>query len=71
MDDHSASTALTRLISGREVQARTSLSRVTIWRRVRAGDFPAAVSLGANRIAWREAEVTAWINALSTTRGFN
>lgn len=42
-----------RLISRREVEARTSLSRATIWRKVRAGLFPKPVSLGS-RVAWRE-----------------
>lgn len=56
-----------RLINGREVQTRTSLSRATIWRRIRAGEFPPPVRLGANRVAWREAEVAAWIEALSTS----
>ena len=51
-----------RLLPASEVRARTSLSRATIWRRVRANEFPAPVCLGANRIAWREAEVTAWID---------
>lgn len=49
------------LISASEVRRRTSLSRATIWRRVRAGDFPAPVRLGVSRIAWREADVTNWI----------
>jgi prophage regulatory protein len=51
-----------RLISVKEVQTRTSLSRATIWRKVRAGAFPPPVSLGT-RVAWRESEVTAWIDA--------
>ena len=50
-----------RLLSAAEVIARTSLSRATIWRRTRNEGFPAPVHLGGNRIAWREAEVNAWI----------
>ena len=44
-----------------EVLARTGLSRVTIWRRVRAGTFPAPTELGENSIGWPESEITAWL----------
>jgi predicted DNA-binding transcriptional regulator AlpA len=36
-------------------------SRVTLWRRVRAGTFPAPVDLGGGRIAWVRSEIDAWI----------
>jgi predicted DNA-binding transcriptional regulator AlpA len=38
--------------------------RMTLWRRMRAGTFPAAVKLGGNRIAWRRCEIVAWIDSL-------
>ena len=44
-----------------EVMARTGLSRTTIWRRVRAGSFPAPVQLGENSIGWPESEIAIWI----------
>ena len=44
-----------------EVMARTGLSRTTIWRRVRAGTFPAPISLGENSIGWPESAITAWL----------
>lgn len=44
-----------------EVMVRTGLSRTTIWRRVRAGTFPAPVQLGENSIGWPESEITAWL----------
>ena len=37
--------------------ARMGWSRTTLWRRVRAGEFPAPVSTGANSIAFYEDEV--------------
>lgn len=43
-----------------EVMARTGLSRVTLWRRVRAGTFPAPKELGANSIGWPAAEIDNW-----------
>ena len=44
-----------------EVVARTGLSRVTIWRYERRGDFPARRRLGENSIGWIEGEINAWI----------
>jgi prophage regulatory protein len=46
------------------VLARTGTkSRVTLWRRVRAGTFPAPVDVGGGRIAWVRSEVDAWIES--------
>ncbi|MGH7074018.1 MAG: helix-turn-helix transcriptional regulator [Stellaceae bacterium] len=39
-------------------------SRVHLDRREKAGTFPRRVHLGANRVAWREEEITAWLAAL-------
>ena len=44
-----------------EVLTRTGLSRTTIWRRVRAGTFPAPIELGENSIGWPESEITSWL----------
>ena len=57
----SAVAPIPRLISPAEVRARTLMSRATIARRVAAREFPAPVRIGYNRIAWREADITAWI----------
>ena len=46
-----------------EVMARTGLSRTTLWRRMRAGTFPAATSLGENSIGWPEHLITEWIES--------
>ncbi len=50
-----------QMLRAPEVMARTGLSRVTIWRRVRAGTFPAPVQLGVNSIGWPASEITAWL----------
>lgn len=36
-------------------------SKSTLWRRVKAGDFPAPVRLSAGVTAWRAEEVHRWI----------
>ncbi len=51
----------TRMLRAPEVMARTGLSRSTIWRRVRAGTFPAPVELGVNSIGWPASAITEWL----------
>ena len=41
---------------------RTTLSRTTIWRKVRAGEFPAPITLGVNSIGWPDEEIEAWLD---------
>ena len=48
-----------RLLRPKEVMERMGWSRTTLWRRVRAGEFPAPVSTGANITAFYEDEVNA------------
>ncbi len=48
-----------RLLRTKQVMDRMGWSRTTLWRRVRAGDFPAPVSTGANITAFYEDEVNA------------
>jgi prophage regulatory protein len=46
-----------------EVMERTGLSRTTLWRRVRAGSFPAPKELGENSIGWPAAEIDKWCSS--------
>ncbi len=48
-----------RLLRPREVMARMGWSRTTLWRRVRAGKFPAPVETGVNSTGFFEDEVDA------------
>ena len=50
-----------RLMRLPEVVRATGLSRSTLYRKVKEGQFPAPVSLGPRSVAWRESEVLAWI----------
>ena len=52
----------TRLLSTHEVMARTTLSRSTLWRLSREGRIPQPIQITPNRIGWREAEITAWLD---------
>lgn len=49
------------ILRRREVQARTGLSRSTIYLYIQAGAFPRSVQLGPRAVGWLESEVSAWI----------
>ncbi|MDD2978062.1 AlpA family transcriptional regulator [Aquabacterium sp.] len=51
------------ILRRKQVEARTGLSRSTIYDRVKAGTFPAPVSLGAKAVGWIESEIDAWLTA--------
>lgn len=43
--------------------AITGLSYPTIWRRMRAGDFPHSFQLTPRRVGWKESEIEEWENS--------
>ena len=55
-----------RLLRRPEVEARTGLSRSTIYEWMKRGDFPQPVKLGERLVAWRESDVTAWLESRET-----
>ncbi|EBR9313920.1 AlpA family phage regulatory protein [Salmonella enterica subsp. enterica serovar Muenchen] len=44
-----------------DVVRRTSLSRPTIYRKMRAGAFPQKRKISERRVAWLEEEIDEWI----------
>jgi len=52
-----------RIIRTTEVQKMTGLSRTSIWREERKGEFPSRVSLSAGSVGWRLSEIEAWIQS--------
>lgn len=44
-----------------ELEARTGMSRATIYRRIKAGRFPRKVPMDGNVSVWREGDVAAWL----------
>ena len=50
-----------RILRPREVCEVLGLSRTTLWRRTRDGDFPPPIRLGANFIGWRSTDVEGWL----------
>jgi prophage regulatory protein len=49
-----------------DVETRTGLSRSTIYAWMERGDFPKPVRLGTRIVAWRESDVTAWLESRET-----
>ncbi len=52
-----------RVLRASEVEQRVGLSRTTIWRLERTGEFPSRRRLGANAVGWLEQEVEDWITS--------
>ncbi len=46
-----------------QVTNMVGLSRTTIWRREREGDFPKRIYLGGRRVGWDAEEVTDWLQS--------
>lgn len=55
-----------KLLRRPEVEARTGLSRSTIYDWMKRGEFPQPVKVGTRIVAWRESEITAWLEARET-----
>jgi prophage regulatory protein len=60
-----------RVLSQQAVLARVPVSRTTLWRMERAGDFPKRIQISANRIGWLEADVDAWLDERKASYGGN
>ena len=55
-----------------DVEARTGLSRSTIYFKVAQGSFPRPVSLGPRAVGWVASEVEAWLEQqVSASRAIN
>lgn len=52
-----------KLLRRPEVEARTGLSRSTLYDWMKRGEFPQPVKLGTRLVAWRESDVTAWLDS--------
>ena len=50
-----------RILRFPEVRRRVGLSRSTMWRLIRRGEFPANIRLTDSAVGWREDQVDAWL----------
>lgn len=51
-----------KILRRKQVEGRTGLSRSTIYERIKAGTFPAPISLGAKAVGWIESEIDTWLS---------
>jgi prophage regulatory protein len=49
------------ILRRKQVEARTGLSRSTIYLRIARGEFPAPVSLGSRAVGWASDAIDRWI----------
>lgn len=52
---------VTLIIRRKAVEARTGLSRSTIYQRIKDGAFPPPISLGPKAVGWLQSEIEDWI----------
>ena len=53
-----------RLLRFPQVKEMTGLSRTTVWRMERAGNFPKSRAISSRMTVWKESEVNAWMAQL-------
>lgn len=49
------------ILRRKQVEARTGLSRSTLYAYIAAGQFPAPVALGARAVGWYEGDIESWL----------
>ena len=63
MTDKSATDTKLTILRRRQVEARTGLSRSSIYDFIKAGNFPSPVALGARAVGWVESDIDAWLQS--------
>lgn len=51
-----------------QVTERCALSKVEIYRRIKAGTFPKPIALGRFKVVWLESELAAWMEGCVAAR---
>lgn len=51
-----------------DVQKLTGLSRTTLWRLSRLGDFPTPIKLSTRCVGWRRTEIEQWLDNRESAR---
>jgi prophage regulatory protein len=55
-----------RILRRPAVEARTGLSRSTIYLMMSRGDFPKPIRLGERAVGWSELTISEWLNSRKT-----
>ena len=63
MPDNDYDSTPCRLLTRKQLLEIIPFSYPTIWELMRRGEFPKALRIGQQKVAWREDEVRAWIDS--------
>lgn len=55
------------LLPRKIVEKLSGLSRASIYRLIKAGKFPRPVSIGTGSVRWKQSDIIAWQQTLTTT----
>ena len=58
-----------RLLRRRQVEEITGLSRSSIYRLMRNGDFPVPVRVGPSAVRWKASDISAWLESRPLATG--
>ena len=58
-----------RLLRRRQVEEITGLSRSSIYRLMRNGDFPLPVKVGPAAVRWKASDISAWLESRPRATG--
>ena len=58
-----------RLLRRRDVEDITGLSRSSIYRLMRKGEFPLPVKVGPSAVRWKESDITVWLESRPLATG--
>jgi len=57
------------LLTRREVERRTGLSRSTLYRKMREGTFPVPVKVSERAVRWRASDIRAYVDSRPRSYG--
>ena len=58
-----------QLLTRQEVEKRCRIARTTIYRLMRAGQFPEPIKIGPRAVRWPESEITSWVESRPRATG--
>ena len=57
------------LLTRREVERRTGLSRSTLYRKMREGTFPVPLKISERAVRWRDSDIRAYVDSRPRSYG--
>lgn len=61
--------SISKFLPLKAVKEVSTLSRASIYRRIKLGTFPKPVKIGERRVAWRSEDIHAWMSDCSVNPG--